>query len=336
MSDEPVNASDAQKTALQEWLKRHGYPLEMRVARTFREEGCLNVGQSDYFEDTDDSGAAVWREIDVVGQFAVYFHRNDPVHHGEKVNLLLDVLGVAECKHNAQGNRPWIVFSNRADYHENSAPDLALAHPTTRLANRFIRHLHANAETRQLVRDLPLFAPRPLGYAAKCAILPDVSRNKPQNQGGGGGPADNYDTAYNAISKVLRAARPSTTQTSTYHHAFRFVVPIVVTTAPIYECYLGADSESQLEERDQMTLLWKNPAVGLSDAVVRIVREPALPGVLRAIKTTFDVLSRCEDVLMAAYVSEEHQRRARANATSTFDRVRSSRKRTRKPQSKQT
>jgi hypothetical protein len=79
---------------LLDWLNAQGYPLEMRVARSFQQQG-FSVIQSDYYKDPESGDM---REIDV-HTILDYHGAEFPVHVGF----------VIECK--LSKDKPWILFT---------------------------------------------------------------------------------------------------------------------------------------------------------------------------------------------------------------------------------
>jgi hypothetical protein len=289
--DETAEAKDL-KPKLHQWLKKNGYPLEMRVARAMTRAG-FSVTQSDYFQDTNELGAKVWRECDVTAQKGYIYHRVDPVVAGARVNLLHDLLLVCECKNNAQGTRPWIVFTDRLHFDMRAPRDAYLPHPMTSLANQYLRTL---AIEYKLQRPA-LYAPGPHGYAASCAIIGNNEQSRNHNE----------DGAYKAITKVLSGARAAIENLPTVYHVFRIAIPVVVVTAPLYECYLDENTETQLEERDEMTILWRNPAVGVPEAAVHVIREKALPTFIEKVTALSNETHRHEPELLKTYAESKRR-----------------------------
>jgi hypothetical protein len=77
------------------WLAEQGYPLEMEVARLFREAG-FSVLQSEYYKDPSTSQH---REIDVVASI-----------QRRSKSILRRISFVVECK--ASRDKPWVVFTS--------------------------------------------------------------------------------------------------------------------------------------------------------------------------------------------------------------------------------
>ena len=86
------NVNDLNKKVL-EWVVGQGYPLEMKVATSFRNRG-FEVIQSHYYPDPENNDL---REIDIVAI--------TPEYTG-----LIDVSFVIECK--SSKKKPWVLFTS--------------------------------------------------------------------------------------------------------------------------------------------------------------------------------------------------------------------------------
>jgi hypothetical protein len=84
------------ETKLREWLNTQGYPLELRVARAFRQAGAaVDVGR--YFRDPESQTP---REIDVIATFQSHSHR---------MGVPWRFSFVVECK---ASRTPWVAMVN--------------------------------------------------------------------------------------------------------------------------------------------------------------------------------------------------------------------------------
>ncbi|MBV8759302.1 MAG: hypothetical protein JO257_18590 [Deltaproteobacteria bacterium] len=279
---------------IKDWLAQNGYPLEMRVTRMFRTAKCKKVVQSEFYETTNEKGEPIWREIDVAAQVARTIKGSHPLKPTEGVQFFCDFFFTCECKNNARADRPWLVFT---DIH--AAPTnfpLMMGLPMSGLAMQLMFRVTADREFDETTA-LEFFAPRRVGYGA---VQPSF--------GGGTKPRENYDGAHQAITSVLSAANAKTNVTSGLYKIVRIVLPVVVITAPLYECYLDEHGQIQLESREEMTMFWRNPQVGLPDSIVFIVREPAMPAFIEKAKKGFEGVFSFEDDLFAAFRVQEERR----------------------------
>ena len=125
------------------------------------------------------------------------------------------------------------------------------------------------AEADQHVRDLPVFGigKRP-GYSVAMA---DTKPDK-----------DRRDLAYAAVSSIASAARAKCrvgTRHGQDHDVCRIVLPVVVVSSPLVECYLHPQTdEIHIAECEQHLLVWRHPLfLGMEHTMIHIVQESAVP-----------------------------------------------------------
>ena len=89
------------------WLENSGFPLEMKVAKTFQKYG-FHCTQSDFYRDPETNE---FREIDIIAAKATYSTNYD---------ILVTVKFIIECKHSE--GKPWLIFvsDNPSTYHHYS------------------------------------------------------------------------------------------------------------------------------------------------------------------------------------------------------------------------
>ncbi|MCK4395921.1 hypothetical protein KAW96_04915 [candidate division WOR-3 bacterium] len=88
-----MNSGGNLKRKIKEWLTKQGYPLEMRVATSFRKAG-FDVIQSHYYIDPENDN---YREIDIIA--------TKPDFIGG-----IDISFIIECKSSKE--KPWLLFSS--------------------------------------------------------------------------------------------------------------------------------------------------------------------------------------------------------------------------------
>lgn len=240
---------------VRDWLNSAGYPLEMRVARAFKRGSFDGVVQGDIYR----SGEK-YREIDVsavIGEI----HDIDPRDEDSDA-IWFELLVVCECKRNPAGNRPWVVFTDHTE--DDDAPFMkVLAHRANDLGALLLKE----AIEREEVVALDLFAAPTVGYAARCASLDQKPRE------------NNQDPAYEAVTAVMDAA-VARARVPSLHKSYaraRVVIPLIVTDADLFECWLNADGELKLAPRKEMALVQKHPGPrGAPSTMVHIVTEAKL------------------------------------------------------------
>lgn len=161
------HAEKSLEVKITEWLGTQGYPLEMQVARSFR-DARFQVVQSEFYMDpvSDES-----REIDVVAY-----------RSGGLQGRSLEVTVPVECKRSK--NKPWIVFTDATIRIDDS---MRVSHRDANGLGR--KFLQALAQDRAL-SDIGLFGlPREIGYSITQAFT------------------ERRDRAYEALMGVTSAAR---------------------------------------------------------------------------------------------------------------------------------
>lgn len=289
-------------TSLKRWLAKHGYPLEMRVARVFQDARFTRIGQSEFYETENQDGKKIWREIDVAAQRAVRLHRKmhrmgkgDEVEKVVDLDMIFDFFYVVECKSTASGKKkkPWLVFTNHGAEPDDDEHRYVMSHPMSELGAQ----LFSSLVDEDAYSGLEFFKTRRLGYAAVQGFVE-----------GKGEREHNEDGAYKAITSVLSAAVAKAEIRSDMFHVFRMAIPIVVITAPLFECYLNDAGDVALDECEEMAVYWKNPSGGLSERTVYIVTERALPDFLKRANAAYEALQHQESAMIRVTLQELDER----------------------------
>lgn len=277
------------------WLESQGYPLEMRVARDFHAAGA-EVQQSDFYVSTE--GKA--REIDVSARFGEMWKRG-ALNEGDERSqtevdttnedevpadavtvppqfVFFDLFVVVECKSGPKSQKPWVVFTST----RNRLPSLT----------RFQRlgTDGGKAIMDRLAKD-PEIARLEL-FKMTDAVGYSMSVMKPEKAGA---PDKNeHDQAFAALSSLAAAARGrvSPIGVPALFTMCRIVLPILVVDTPIVECWLDDDGGLQLQERDRMTLVWRNPIGEDPHTIIEILHERVVPKYVGHVYAAFDAFRR--------------------------------------------
>jgi hypothetical protein len=260
-----VVAETTLESTVKAWLEKHGYPLEVRVARAFRAAHPLQeflgfeeaVRQSKSYIDNETEKV---READVVAtwwnpiRYEIDQSRTNP-----RAADWLGIILVIECKRSAV---PWIALTS------DPVPQIAWR-------NKLLRSLPIESydesrlpwEVDQRADTAPLLNwQRQLVHAVVSMSKEDSRRSQP----------------YDAIRQVMSAAQgivkevggagdlPSTSWVD-------LVVPVIVTDAPLFECWLDQDDEIQLR-RVPVTVWNSRLSKNTYSTSVFIVQEEGVPG----------------------------------------------------------
>jgi hypothetical protein len=260
---------------VRDWLDRQGYPLEMRVARLFQREQ-FNVKQAEYYESTE----GVWRETDVVAELVEEIKIS---RSADQYDLLrVSSCAVNECK--TSSNRPWIVFTDRST--KTQADTMVFGTIAGTLAQLVMMGIALEFD--EPLFHLPIFAERTLGHGVACAVLSDTSSRE-----------SNYDSAYKALNQAVDAASAKAESEPGWGNNFRYVFPTVVLSAPLFEAYLDADGNVQIEPCDQIAVMWW-VSKRRSDVLVHILTERKLPDYATQLREAFDNLRTRKEQMLEA------------------------------------
>jgi len=229
------------------WLDKHGYPLEMRVARAFRDAG-FEVSSSEYYIDRDEQKP---REIDVLASLSTTMQ-----------GLQFQITYVVECK--SPKDSPWVCFRSNDRARESSVGFLS------RLATR---------EARRALIELSV---RPDVTTTQLLGLPDqhaygVTNALKEN---------NKDIPYGAIRAARGAAEALVAyidrmQAPPEPISYASIVfPLLVTSAPLFTASLAPSGDVEVREAEHETIL----RVGFDTpyAIVEVVTSSALPKFIAA------------------------------------------------------
>lgn len=239
------------------WLEKRGYPLEMRVARAF-ESSKFVVAQSHYYTRNNQP----LRELDVV----VWSLPKVPELGA---HTIVDIVCVIECK-----SQPltWVAFTKPWRSNGRRIPSHALL--VSEFANKGL-----------LAIEHSTTPPKLLGFgerAAHAVVTAVLDRTEKQDKRIEGRGDDGGELAYETLAKVVDGAfsfDEEVIRVDGRNRVFRIVLPIVVVTGPLVECWHGEEGEMCIAERERIAT-----AVVQSDrfrdkrpVMTHVVRESELP-----------------------------------------------------------
>lgn len=254
--------SDIEKSILS-WLAKNGFPLEMTVARKMAERK-FRVTQSSYYTDFETQTA---REIDLLARLYA-FHEPPQLAAIAEVELFCAI----ECK--SAGN-PWVIFRQGPSASWNT--DFAVASHTGR---KLLWEVHNSGQS---------FEFQKLGERAGYGVRETFSDG---------------DRAFIALMSALKASESKVLEAETlekkasgetdYQSVYgSIVIPVIVTTAPLFECTLGPADAPQLNRvsSGSVNLRYPRHRDGSGEgAVVYIVANDALDLFADAVTQYFEVI----------------------------------------------
>jgi len=224
---------------VQDWLRKKGYPFEMRVARAFDAGRGLGVVQGDYFVDPEEAKP---RDIDVVATRSVAFDTT--------TNAI--VACTVECKSNR--GRPFVGFVRRRP--TAASIDLLADQPGTRSGRAWVRRALFHESVR---------AERLLTFDVAAYAVTQASSS------------GNADNAYEACHSATKSAVAIANRWEKDSSDVGVILPVVTVDGQLFTAQLGTDGgDVEVAETDRMRLLWRYPHVDSGPTLVTIVSERGL------------------------------------------------------------
>lgn len=230
--------------ATKEWLRREGFPLEMKVAKSFQESG-FGVRQGWHFRDPDEDKS---REIDVLASL-----ESNTAHP-------YLIQAIVECKYIQY---PFLVFSYPGGIRGEPDPDLQQGNSVGRMLLRKVA-------SQNRIGDLPIYATsHPISYDVRQIPVRIRKREKKPGKRGF------KDEAFDALNKVAKATSSNISYYEKRHPAVRkqmdqvtsytlayLAFPLIVVDGPILGCYLDASGSLEVFSVESALVNWSNPLVG--------------------------------------------------------------------------
>jgi hypothetical protein len=272
--DHPQQSGDDEASAVERWLGQQGYPLELRVGRTFRGAGW-NVQQVLWYKDAD-SGKL--RELDLM---ASHWTTDESGKH----SVVLEA--AVECK--SSKGKPWVGFTSPRE----KVP--SILQPTA-VADEFSRATLFVAAAKKV--PIPKIL-RPRGRLAHGLV-------KTHSEGRTGDPTSPFAAIHSVVgaTRAIGDERSHVSLLSPDYLMLHVIVPVIVLDGSLYEYSLDEGGTEQLAPVDRMPVA--TPSASSYDApVVWIVRHHALPDFLRDFKAEGGDFARAllphiPDVMMLA------------------------------------
>jgi hypothetical protein len=253
---------------LNDWLRREGYPFEMRVAQSFRKAG-FHITQSDYYTDPETNTP---REIDVVAT----------AQRSTKDNLIFRIMFLIECK--SSTDKPWLLFCG---------PEKNMAAPgrvAQRLASKIgmlVFHELANDKS---VQQLALFSLRaPVGYGLTQTFKKDK------------------DLAYAATCGIGNAAKAAAIRWNSHPHRDRIVeliFPVIAIDGRLFQSNLDETGEISVTEITWATLVWRNAMPPLSTTIIDVQTRTSIDSfAAQSFEAAHTLLTDYYDLVDRAFVT---------------------------------
>lgn len=277
VASEVMQESTTEK--IRAWFEKTGYPLEMNVARAWLRAGFVTY-QSEHFRDVegdldvldpDSVRAGKVREIDVLSvQVAHEISDISPSSPSSPRELVTAF--VTECKSGKTSkDKPWVLLSRERSGEPLPMPDQQTAGAGGgQAALRLLAAVPASLER-------SIFAvPERVAYSITRAF---TDRDD-----------ENYDVPYQACVSAAKAAKYWAWKYGTDRGSAVVVFPVVVTSAPLMQAWLGPEGRVEIAQVDRGVFLWRNPVVATVTRV-DVLTEAAMPTFAAEAKDTCDELA---------------------------------------------
>lgn len=261
------------KDDIKSWLKQHGAPFEMRVARHLDDLG-FSVMQSHYWRDVE-SGKSL--EIDI---------RTRHVLVTKPFGSLADAFGdrtisveyVIECK--TISKHPWVVFhkDDEREYDEWMRVHGLIS--TDQSSDYLSRVFSAPIDPK------PRHVAMPSGINGYGIAVYDPDKKEAKAN-------DGVDLAYSTLKKVTKAARFFSAPEQDWHKPIaRLMVPVVVVSGGLYSASLRSSGRLSIKPIKQAHLYWNGNVDTSANSRVQILTESAVVPYFSAQKRDLDRLSQ--------------------------------------------
>ncbi len=224
---------------LKNWILEQGYPLEMFVAKAFREAG-FRTTQSEYYEDPENGDN---REIDVIaclqediGEFLV------------RVQICI------ECK--SAKKHPWVAFTSRGT--RLAAPAMIVQRPASTLGKAFLRKIAHDPECHKL--EICRSKKR------NAYSLTEAFTN-------------GKDNAYASCLSVAKCAKSITTKENIYSKVSgpicSITIPLVLIDGKLFECHQD-EIDLGVSALESSQLIWRNQSSNSGHSIINVITKLGL------------------------------------------------------------
>jgi hypothetical protein len=232
------------------WLKKSGFPLEMRIAAEW-EKADFAVSQGVYYIDPESDKA---RETDIIAS-----------KENVSSDAWLRFFCIVECK---SSHDPRVMFPRRGLPLEPAARIRHLA--VSRLSSPYLSRIARRSD----IAALPIFAEtRRPAYG--------MVRTNSEKQ-------DDAYAAVMTVSKATSVVLGQVSSES--EDSFELLWPLIVTEAPLFEAQLSATGDINVEQIERGTLVWRHPIARQGVAAIDVVRADAAATFIQQVKDAVELI----------------------------------------------
>lgn len=262
--------SDDLSLKLQTWLRKHGYPFELRVGRFFRAAGW-EVEHNRFYADSDTQQV---RELDIYARVSA--------GDGDRKSAVTVSFAI-ECK--SSPDKPWIVFS--------AEPDSMVSPLASSMAPGWLGSYSMLVGLPEGNQPLATFGvDRRLAHGMLRAFTDQK----------GGDPT----SPYLAVSSAVQAAHTISHEFETFSleqgpsvAIIHVVLPLVVLDGKLFEFFLDSHGEDKIVEITRALVVAHGPSSWNRAVLTRIVTADAVPAF--AIQAVADAKTLAQNIVPKAH-----------------------------------
>jgi len=218
------------KTKIVDWIKKGGFPFEMKVAKSFIKAG-FDVGQSVYYMDVE---SEKFRETDIIATKSKLIN-----------NVWVNIAFVIECKSTTE--KPWVVLINDGlKYYHDELPIF--------ITKNGLKFLNATKKNEEFKSDFLFRNTRKIGYSLITAF------NKE-------GKEPSYE-AIQSLTKACEYFVMESSNKRDYQ--LNIYLPIIIVEGLLFNATLSENEEIQIEQVDNSEFQITRSFHSFGDANLRI------------------------------------------------------------------
>ena len=244
---------------VKKWVQEQGYPVEMFVAKKFRELG-FKTTQSEYFIDPESGDN---REIDVVA--------SKQKDIGE---LLVRVTICIECK--STKKHPWVIFTSRDTRLAN--PATVVQRPATYLGKIFLHKVAHNPNAHRL----SIFQ---LDERNGYSLTEAFTTGK-----------DNAYASCVSVAKCAKALVDNSEEASRNQGPIcSIILPLIIIDGKLFECHQD-EADLDVIEIERSRLIWRNQVSNVGHSIINISTKDGLTKFISDVQDFVKFVFSQEDV----------------------------------------
>lgn len=271
--------TDNPKGQVAAYLKKSGFPLEMRVAGEWEKAG-FDVSQGVYYLDPETATA---RETDIVAT------KENLTNHA-----WLRFFAVVECK---SSREPWVLFPRRGPPLKPRPRIQAIS--VGPLTGPYLSRISSRSD----IAGLAVF----MSEQRPAYGMVQARSDKP----------DQAYSALMSVSKSAAALLQELMSSSEVEESLELVWPMIITEAPLFEAELSTSGDLNIEPIKRGTLMWRHPTAGRGIRAIDVVHADAVASFISEVKQAVDLIFYNTEVEASRSMAKRRELKVKAQTLST-------------------